>query len=161
MYTITPLVLDCFIPRHPTRLDRWLATLAVVLLIGAGVATTLTTEPRAGINGLTQALEARHVRIAYTEYWLANRIAFETHERVVGVTVTDSLTLGQERVPAYLKVAARTPSSRLAWIFVAGSAGEQRFRRLMQRQGIHASRLFWDGEAVYFHLSGPLRPAAR
>jgi 4-amino-4-deoxy-L-arabinose transferase-like glycosyltransferase len=160
MYTITPLVLDCFIPRHPKRLDRWLATLAVGVLIVAGVATTLTTQPRAGISGLTQLLEARHVRIAYTDYWLANRIAFETHERVLGVAVTDTLALGQERVPAYLPVAARTPAAKEAWIFVAGSAGEKRFRRLMQRRSIHATRLSWDGQAVYVQLSRPLRPVA-
>jgi hypothetical protein len=159
MYTLTPLVLDCFIPRHPKLLDRWLATLAVGVLIIASVATTLTTQPRAGIAGLTQALEARHVRIAYTGYWLANRIAFETHERVLGVAVTDALALGQERVPAYVRVAARTPSAKVAWIFVAGSAGEQRFRRLMQRQGVHATRLTWDDQAVYVQLSRPLRPA--
>jgi hypothetical protein len=105
-------------------------------------------------------LEARHVRIAYTEYWLANRIAFETHERVLGVAVTDTLALGQERVPAYLAVAARMPAAKVAWIFAAGSAGEQRFRRLMQRQGIHATRLSWDDQAVYVRLSRPLRPAA-
>jgi 4-amino-4-deoxy-L-arabinose transferase-like glycosyltransferase len=161
MYTMTPLVLDCFIPRQPKPLDRWLATLAVGLLIAAGMATTLTTEPRAGITGLTQVLEARHVRVAYTEYWLANRIAFETHERVLGVAVTDTLAVGQERVPAYLTVADRTPAAKVAWIFTAGSAGEQRFRRLMQRQGIHATRLSWDNQAVYIHLSRPLRPAAR
>ena len=161
MYTLTPLVLDCYIPRRPTPLDRWFATLAVGLLIATGVVTTLTTEPRTGISGLTQGLEARHVRIAYTEYWLANRIAFETHERVLGVAVTDTLALGQERVPAYLTVAAQTPAAKVAWIFVAGSAGEQGFRRLMQRQGIHATRLSWDDQAVYIHLSRPLRPAAR
>jgi 4-amino-4-deoxy-L-arabinose transferase-like glycosyltransferase len=159
MYTLTPLVLDCFVPRQPKLLDRWLATLAVGVLIIAGVATTLTTQPRAGIAGLTRALEARHVRIAYTGYWLANRIAFETHERVLGVAVTDALALGQERVPAYVRVAARTPSAKVAWIFVAGSAGEQRFRRLMQRQGVHATRLIWDDQAVYVQLSRPLRPA--
>jgi hypothetical protein len=160
MYTVTPLVLDSFIPRRPTPLDRWLAMLAVGFLIVTGVVTTLTTEPRTGISALAQGLEARHVRIAYTEYWLANRIAFETHERVLGVAVTDTLALGQERVPAYLTVAVRTPAAKVGWIFVAGSAGEQRFRRLMQRQGIHATRLSWDDQAVYVRLSRPLRPAA-
>ena len=76
------------------------------------------------------------------------------------MAVTDTLALGQERVPAYLSVAARTPAAKVAWIFAAGSAGELRFRRLMQRQGIHATRLSWDDQAVYIHLSHPLRPAA-
>ena len=80
---------------------------------------------------------------------------------MLGVAVTDTLALGQERVPAYLTVAARTPAAKVAWIFAVGSAGEQHFRRLMQRHGIHATRLSWDDQAVYIHLSRPLRPAAR
>ena len=80
---------------------------------------------------------------------------------MLGVPVTDTLALGQERVPAYLTVAARSPAAKVAWIFTAGSAGEQRFGRQMQRQGIHATRLSWDDQVVYIHLSRPLRPAAR
>ena len=48
------------------------------------------------------------------------------------------------------------PAAKVAWIFTTGSAGEQRFRRLMQRQGIHATRLSWNDQAVYIDLSRPL-----
>ncbi len=157
LYTITPLVLDVFIPRHPGRLDRWTAALAVSVLIAAGLTTTLTTEPRPAVDGLTRLLETRHIRVAYTTYWLANRIAFATHEQVLGVPVADDLTLGQERLPSYLALAAHTPTPYIAWIFAVGGPGERHFRQLMQHAHIRAHRTPWENLIVYDTLSKPLR----
>lgn len=157
LYTVTPLVLDCFIPRQPVRLARWIAPLVVGVLIAAGVATTLSTEPRDAIDGLNHLLENQHVGVAYADYWLANRIAFQTHERVISVPVTDALAVGQERIPGYLAAARHTSARRLAWIFVQGSPGEQHFRPLLRREQVQARRTTWQGWVVYTGLSSALR----
>lgn len=157
LYTVTPLVLDCFIPRQPARLARWIAPVVVGVLIAAGVATTLSTEPRDSIAGLDHLLASQHVQVAYADYWLANRIAFQTHQQVISVPVTDALEVGQERIPGYLDVARHTSARHLAWIFVQGSAGEQRFRPLLRQKHVQARRTTWQGWVVYTDFSSALR----
>jgi hypothetical protein len=161
LYTITPLVLDCLIPRRPGRLGTWIAVLATGTLVTASLTITLATAPRGPIAGLTRLLEAHHARVAYAnDYWIVYRISFETHERVLAVGVGDNLRLGLVRTPSDLDMAARTPANRLAWIFFAGRpAGERNFRLLLQREHIRASRLRWADRTIYDSLSRPVRAA--
>jgi len=161
LYTLTPLVLDCLIPRRPRRLSTWIAVLATGALVTASLTITLTTAPRRPIAGLTRRLETRHVRVAYAnDYWIVYRISFETHERVLAVGVGDNSRLGLVRIPSYLDVAARTPANRLAWIFYAGrAAGERNFHLLLRRERIRASRVVWADRTIYDQFSQPVRAA--
>jgi hypothetical protein len=160
LYTATPLVLACFIPHRPAWTDRWIAAVAVGALTLVGMLTTLSIEPRPSIDAISGLLEARGVRVAYADYWLAGRIAFDTHERVVGIAVDDALGLGENRVPQYIDDAARTPARELAWAFQAGSMGEQRFRVLLHLRHTRASRVAAGGLDIYTALSRPLRAPA-
>jgi hypothetical protein len=161
LYTLTPLVLDCLIPRRPRRLSIWIAVLATGALVTASLTITATTVPRRPIAGLTRLLETRHVRVAYSnDYWIVYRISFETHERILAVGVGDNLRLGLVRIPSYLDVAARTPANRLAWIFYAGrAAGERNFHLLLRRERIRASRIVWADRTIYDQFSQPVRAA--
>jgi hypothetical protein len=167
LYTAVPLVLDCFVPSGSGIRRRVLAAGAVGVLTACGILVATTTSlPRASptavagaalspppIDGLTKLLEAQRVQVAYTGYWLANRISFETDERVLGLPIKAVGQLGMIRVPAYLAVAARTPAKRLAWIFAAGSHDDRVFRRLLQIEHLTATRLRWEELVVYTGLS--------
>ncbi|MGH2408977.1 MAG: hypothetical protein ACRDGS_01285, partial [Chloroflexota bacterium] len=167
LYTAAPLVLDCFVPRDSSARRRWLAAGAVGILTVSGILITTTTSlPRVSpttvagaalsppqISGLTKLLESQRVRVAYTGYWLANRISFETDERVLGLPIKAVGQLGMIRVPAYLAVAAHAPAARLAWIFTAGSHDDRVFRRLLQGEHLTAARLRWEELVVYTGLA--------
>ncbi|HVC81457.1 MAG TPA: glycosyltransferase family 39 protein [Chloroflexota bacterium] len=167
LYTAAPLVLDCFVPSGSGRRRRLLAAGAVGTLAACGilVATTAvlprtSTTAVAGaalspppINGLTELLEAQRVRVAYTGYWLANRISFETRERVLGLPIKAVGQLGMIRMPAYLTLAARVPAERLAWIFASGSHDDQVFRHRLQAEHLTAALFPWEELVVYTDLS--------
>ncbi len=157
LYTITPLVLDCLIPRVPRRLDIVVAALATGILVTVGAATTLSAGPRIGIVGLTDLLETRQIDVAYANYWLADRLSFLSHEHVLGIAVADNLDLGQVRTPTYLDIAANTPARNLAWVFDSGSSAEKQFRLYLQRHNVHPRRAVIDREVVYYAFTTPLR----
>ncbi|GAC1431522.1 MAG: hypothetical protein NVSMB65_05020 [Chloroflexota bacterium] len=141
LYTATPLVLDVFIPRNPSRGDRWVAAAAVATLIAASLTVTLAAERRTPIDGLVAVLSTHHVRIAYTNYWLAERLTFATHEHITGIAVTDSLSLADNRVPSASPAARGGTKRPAAWIFARGSRAERSFVRLLHRRHVHARRL--------------------
>jgi len=167
LYTAAPLVLDCFVPKGSGHRRRLLGAGAVVLLAACGIAVAATTAlPRTSptavagaalspppIDGLSELLESHRVRVAYTGYWLANRISFETHEHVLGLPIKAVGQLGMIRVPAYLTLATHVPAERLAWIFTVGSHDDRVFRRLLQTKHIAAARLTWEELVVYTGLS--------
>jgi hypothetical protein len=137
--------------------------LALSLLIIGNVATTLAFHPERALYGpierLVTLLEVRHVRVVYANYWLAYRITFETHERVLGVPITANLRLDRVRVPSYPGVAAHTPASRVAWILSADQPADDRaFRFLLRYEQIRMRRTVWaEAETViYDHASRPL-----
>ena len=167
LYTAAPLVIDCFVPTGAGSRHWLLATGAVGVLLASGLLVATTTSlPRASttavagaalspppIDGLEKLLESRHVRVAYTGYWLANRLSFETHEQVLGLPILAVGQLGMVRIPAYLTIAASLPAQRLAWILTAGSHDDQVFRRLLRAEHITAARLPWEELVVYTGIS--------
>ncbi len=162
LYTLTPLALHLALPRRPRRAAPLLAALLIGGLLVAAVPLTLATPqtlaPRRPIGALIRVLEARGVRVVYLNYWLAYQLSFESHERVLGIPV-DGLRLARVRVPGDLTVAARTPAGGLAWIFPAGSQGEQSFRQLLAWTRTRARRTPWANLAIYHHAARPLRPS--
>ena len=157
IYTVTPLIVGCVVPRGAGRLDRWAAALAVAVLVVTSALTSATADPRSGIDDLTRHLRASGVRVVYTDYWLANRISFLTHEAVLGIAVDHGLRLGETRFPAYLTTAAGTPTAGLAWIMPTGSIADKRLRLILHRQRVRATHTFWRDQTIYTGLSAPLR----
>jgi hypothetical protein len=163
LYTSTPLVLDCLLARRPGQLKAWATVLALSVLILSNVAMTLAFRPERALYGpierLVTLLEVRQVRVVYTNYWLAYRITFETHEHVLGVPITADLRLARVRVPSYPRVAAHTPASRVAWILSADRPADDRaFRLLLRYEHIRMRRTVWaeTETVIYDHASRPL-----
>jgi hypothetical protein len=161
--TSTPLVLDCLRARRPGHLKAWATVLALSVLILSNVAMTLAFRPERALYGpierLVTLLEVRQVRVVYANYWLAYRITFETHERVLGVPITADLRLDRVRVPSYPVVAAHTPASRAAWILSADRPADDRaFRFLLHYEQIRMRRTVWaeTETVIYDHASRPL-----
>jgi len=93
----------------------------------------------------------------YASYWLVYTIAFETHERVVGVTTVGRFRLGQNRIPDYPEAARNTPVGWQAWIFYSGSGDARAFAVLLHRRHVHARRWLWKNLVIYTDFSRPLR----
>jgi 4-amino-4-deoxy-L-arabinose transferase-like glycosyltransferase len=162
LYTITPLVLDCLRARRPGHLKAGATVLALGVLIIGNVAMTLAFRPERALYGpierLVTLLEVRQVRVVYANYWLAYRITFETHERVLGVPITADLRLDRVRIPGYPVVATHTPASRAAWILSAHRPADDRaFRFLLQHEQIRMRRTVWAETemVIYDHASRP------
>jgi 4-amino-4-deoxy-L-arabinose transferase-like glycosyltransferase len=163
LYTSTPLVLDCLLARRPGHLKAWATVLAFSVLFLGNVAMTIAFRPERALYGpierLVTLLEGRHVRVVYANYWLAYRITFETHERVLGVPIAANLRLDRVRVPSYPGVAAHTPASRVAWILSADQPADDRaFRFLLRYERIRMRRTVWaeTETVIYDHASRPL-----
>jgi len=170
LYSATPLVLACLAPRRWSGRQTVLAAMvAAMLLLGATVTlrSDLPPAPPAGvagtafsaanIDGLVTILDSRHIHLVYASYWLVYTIAFETHERVVGVTTVGRFRLGQNRIPDYPEAARNTPVGWQAWIFYSGSGDARAFAVLLHRRHVHARRWLWKNLVIYTDFSRPLR----
>jgi hypothetical protein len=160
LYTLTPLVVDAVVPRRSRRARAAVTALAVALL-AANAAVTRAT-PLEHLDGppiaaFARVLEARGIRIAYVDYWIAYRLSFESHERILGIPARDAGRFGRVRLTGYLAAADRAPAARIAWLFPAGSPGDAHLRALLARAHVGYRRTVWQREAIYDHLSRPVR----
>ncbi len=164
LYTVTPLVVDMLIPRASGRRATGVALLSVGLLCLAGLSLTMdlpgNERAQRPIDGLVRVLHEDGVRAAYTNYWIAYRLSFESQGRIAGLPV-NGLRLARVRIPGDLATAAHLPTNHLAWIVYRDSPDERAFRRLLRRRHINAHRVAWEGLVVYDHLSRPLRAVGR
>jgi Dolichyl-phosphate-mannose-protein mannosyltransferase len=110
-----------------------LAVVALVRIEDAGGIAPGAPDVRAParLGPLLRTLEREHVTRAWADYWIAFRVTFVTHERII-VAPTYSA-----RYPRYNQLVGQ--STRSAYIFVAGTASElpqrsemlrRRFRRI-------------------------------
>jgi len=160
LYTVTPLIIDMLVPRVSGRRATGIALLSVGLLCVAGLALTMNSpgneRAQRPIAGLVRVLQEDGVRAAYTTYWVAYRVSFESYGRIAGLPVNGP-RLARVRIPGDLTAAARLPANRLAWIVYRDSPGERAFRRRLRRTHTRAHRVVWEGLVVYDQLSRPLR----
>ena len=136
---------------------RWpaLGGLLVALVLGINLWSLLTADPRLNLPdhlGPTDAasrrllrtfLLAHGYRFVYTDYWLAYPLALESDEAIVPAVVAG----GFNRYPPYVAAVARAPDP--AFVFVAGSPTEERFRALLAASGAAARRETVAHFAVY------------
>lgn len=162
LYTVTPLVIDMLVPRGSRRLVAGAALLSMGLLCMAGLALTMDSHgnerAQRPITGLIHVLQEDGVRAAYTNYWVAYRVSFESQGRIAGLPVNGP-RLARMRIPGDLAAATRLPANRLAWIVFRDSPDERAFRRRLRRAHTRTHRVVWEGLVVYDHLSQPLRAA--
>ncbi len=160
LYTITPLVVDMLVPRPWRRGTNSVALLTVGMLCLTGLTLTIESHgnerARRSITGLIPVLRKEGVRTAYTNYWVAYRLSFESQGRIVGIPVNGS-RLARVRIAADLALADRTAANHLAWIVYRDSSGEHNLLRLLRRGHMHAHRVAWEGLVIYDHFSRPLR----
>jgi len=158
LYTATPLVFDLLLPRRPKRAAIVTASTVLGILLLISSSLTFAATPRTSITPLVQRLEADGVRAFYSnDYWLVYRISFESHERIIGVGVQNSLHIGLIRVSDYVRAARRVSARQIAWIFYRlRPDGERNFRRILRRYHISTRRFTWKSWTVYDNLSRPL-----
>lgn len=146
---------------------RW-ARLAVPLAVACVVG--LVALSAAGLNAARDAtspvtLGIRHVPVetfavrkalaregyppVYADYWVAERLRFETHRRLLTASTT------VVRDPATQSAVDR--SARVAWVLVAGGTDEAPLRCTFERLGRTARRIEAAGFVVYLP-DRPVRP---
>jgi hypothetical protein len=77
---------------------------------------------------LVELLDEHHVRHFYANYWVAYRVDFETHERLIAAPITN------DRYRAYTREVERDPHP--AHVFLAGTRVEKPFRAYLDATGI-------------------------
>jgi hypothetical protein len=141
------------------------AVAGVVCLIALNV-VSLAREPRdLDVRPLGAYLLQRHAQAVFADYWVANRLTFETNERLAGVAVEAggayqyAPTIGpyrhRNRYAPYLRAALRARG--VAWVLPLG-AGEAPLRHLLVARHVRARRAVWGPFAVYTDLAPPVRP---
>jgi len=111
-----------------------LAVLALVRINDGGGIAPGAPDVRAParLGSLVRTLEREHITRAWADYWVAFRVTFVTHERIV-VAPTSS-----PRYPRYNELVEQSPRS--AYIFVAGSASELPQRRELLKRAFRRIR---------------------
>ena len=115
----------------------------------------------AGHRPTTTGTHTEHqgTQAVFADYWVANRLTFETDEHVIGVAIDPDLGIGpyqhRNRYHPYLEMAQA--ATRVAWILPLGSA-EQPLQRLLVAHHARAHRVVWGPFAVYTNVEPPLRP---
>ncbi len=138
------------------------ALIASVIVAGLIVLNmlSLASEPTdMDLRPLADLLLRDGTTTIFADYWVANRLTFETDERLIGVAIDPDLGIGpyqhRNRYHPYVELAQT--ATHVAWILPLGS-GEQPLRRLLSARHIKAQRVVWGPFAVYANLSQAVRP---
>jgi hypothetical protein len=153
VYSAVPLVMMSLLEMR----RRWLAPAAFVGLLVINVVSLATMNPRlampvsagettrANRAELIAALDRLGLDRVYTDYWLAYPLAFDSRERIV----PDVWIGGFSRRAAYSHLVSVDPNP--AFVFAAGTMGDDRFRERLSAIGGEAStadvsiyRVYWD-----------------
>jgi hypothetical protein len=92
------------------------------------------------LASLEHALDAQHITRVWANYWIAYRLTFETHERVIAATTT------LVRDPQYNREVEQ--AAHPAFVFITGSADIEQFHAYLQRQQINYIEDIVDGTWV-------------
>ncbi|MFC3501698.1 hypothetical protein ACFOOK_12105 [Micromonospora krabiensis] len=136
-----------------------LAALAVTSLVVTaryatdGVAASREEERRA--RELAAVLRADGPHEVYGDYWICNRLVFDTAEEVVCGVVDDNLQPGQNRYLPYWRQVGR--AARPGYVVETGSVADFRLRRLLGDELDRTPVRDVGGYRVY-HPPSPVRP---
>ncbi|MFC0509163.1 hypothetical protein [Micromonospora costi] len=126
---------------------------ATVLFVATGVGASRIEERRA--RDLAAVLRADGPHEVYGDYWICNRLVFNTGEEVVCGVLDDALTPGQNRYLPYWRKVGRAP--RPGYVVEAGSTADRRLRRLLGDRLDSTPVRDVGGYRVY-HPETPVRP---
>lgn len=107
------------------------------------------------LTPLIEQLERENIDAAYADYWICYRLMFEAQESVK-CAVIEGLDGGWNRYPHYASVVENAPNP--AWIFVAGSEFDVKFRNYLSNWHVENTRMELDGYSLYLHLNERLYP---
>ena len=86
---------------------------------------------------LGERLQAMGVRHVYSEYWICNRLIFNTREKVLCAGINEEAGRGSDRYTAYRDEVDRAASP--AYVFQAGTLFEEGFRKLLAERDLDAT----------------------
>ncbi|WBB69882.1 hypothetical protein [Micromonospora sp. WMMD812] len=130
-----------------------ISLVATVRFAATGVAGSRDEERQA--RELAAALRADGPREVYGDYWICNRLVFNTAEEVVCGVVDGALNPGQNRYLPYWRQVGR--ADRPGYVVEAGSAAEFRLRRLLGDR-LDSTPVREIGEYRVYHPETPVRP---
>ncbi len=86
---------------------------------------------------LGERLQELGVHHVYSEYWICNRLVFNTNENVLCAVIGETVGRGLDRYPPYREQVDREPSP--AFVFQSGTIFEEGFRRLLDDGDLDAT----------------------
>jgi 4-amino-4-deoxy-L-arabinose transferase-like glycosyltransferase len=153
MYVPFALLIGFFFSRARRRVPPLLLIAAaggVLAFQALGIARApreddFATQPTTGrVDPIIRALDARGLTDVYTGYWLANRLAFESRERIQDATIGLD---GLDRYPPYAEHVAQSTKPA---VILTGEEAEA-FAQFVERTGARADQvrvgpyvIFWD-----------------
>jgi hypothetical protein len=127
LYLFSPVL--ALLVAHAAR-NRALVAVAFVLMAALSVGQLATMgegdsgmasnlAPPTEMGPLVHSLQAEGIKAVYSDYWIAYRLTFLTGEKIIAMGVPIN------RYEPYEQRVRQSPRS--AWVYVAGSIGEQHF----------------------------------
>ncbi|HEX5596264.1 MAG TPA: hypothetical protein VFX61_09650 [Micromonosporaceae bacterium] len=133
------------------------AVAAAVLVALSGIMVFATAAQIANIRpvrdeerrarALATSVQAAGIRYVYGDYWICNRLIFNTGERVICAVLGDDLRPGQDRYAPYPSQVHA--ADRPAFIFGADSAPDRAFQDYLRQHDITAELTETGGYRIY------------
>ncbi|MGK5739543.1 hypothetical protein [Micromonospora sp. URMC 103] len=131
------------------------ATSLVATVLFATTGLGASRDEERGARELAGALRADGPHEVYGDYWICNRLAFNTAEDVVCGVLDANLMPGQNRYLPYWRQVGR--ADRPGYVVEAGSAAERRLRRLLGDR-VDSTPVREVGGYRVYHPEDPVRP---
>ncbi len=96
---------------------------------------------------LIDELLRMHVTRIYSDYWMCDRIIFQSDERIICSVVNENLQPGQNRYPPYRLIVQN--DAQAAYLLPLGSPQALTFAQKMMHSGTHYASLMLDNYILY------------
>ncbi len=147
----------------------WLLTVGAVALHQPPGLTTqfdlISDLPHEYDDPLIAFLEARGLTRGYSNYWVAFRLAYLTHERIVLSAALPykadlSYNPADRRYPPYDEAVARAEAVQIAYITSNLPALDARIRACLRARGVHFAETQIGPYRVFYNFSAHIPPQA-